>query len=109
MSPEGGMAIHVRRREFIVTLGDAATGVRAARGSCSGSGRFRSCALRLRPDRQNELEPRPGLAIRRGGELAAMTLHDHAANGQAQAHSVRLGREKRPEYAVELVWIALEM
>ena len=56
-------------------------------------------------DRQDELEQRAAGAIRRRGQLPAMLLDDHAANGEPQAHAVRLRGDERPEYALKLLGI----
>ena len=55
-----------------------------------------------RSDRHNELEPHPVLAIRRCGKLAGMILNNHAADRQAQSHSMCLRRYKRRKYVVQL-------
>ena len=45
-------------------------------------------------NRQDELKRRAVFAVRRGDELPAVMLDDHAANGQPQSRSLRFGREK---------------
>ena len=62
-------------------------------------GHFGSAAVRD-PDGQNELEPRPILAVRQRRKFAAVTLDYHAANGQSQSHSIWLCRDEWIKYAV---------
>src|SRR5262249_20276742 len=52
-------------------------------------------------DRHDELKGRAALAVGGGGKFAAVMLDDHAADGQAQAHSVRLGGDEGAEYLVQ--------
>jgi hypothetical protein len=59
----------------------------------------------MSPDRQNELEPRPILAVRQRRKFAAVTLDYHAANGQSQSHSIWLCRDEWIKYAVQSCWI----
>jgi hypothetical protein len=59
-------------------------------------------SLRVRKsDRQNELESRPILAIRRRRKLAVVTLDNHAANGKSQSHSVWLCRDEWIKYTFQ--------
>src|SRR5580700_3253746 len=62
-----------------------------------------SSPLRRGFDRQDELEARAAGAVRRCGQLPAMLLDDHAANGEPQAHAVRLRGDESAEYALELL------
>ena len=62
------------------------------------NGRFGSAAVH-ESGRQNELEPRPILAVRQRGKLAFVTLDYHAANGQSQSHSIWLCRDEWIKYA----------
>jgi len=52
---------------------------------------------------QNELEPRPTLAVRQRRKFAAVTFDYHAANGQPQSHSLWLSRDEWIKYACPTV------
>src|ERR1700722_10153618 len=49
------------------------------------------------PDGQNEMEQRSAFAVRRRGNLTAMTLDDTLADGETQSGSVSLRRNERVE------------
>src|SRR5439155_3672113 len=60
----------------------------------------RVCSIH-QSDRHNELDARAGPAVRRCRKLTAVTLNDHAADREAQSHSIRFGRDECIKYVVQ--------